>query len=140
MQMISGLKAEVCYLTMMFVLVTCLSNWLTTFWTGMVKTSVFDYGKPSPKAIDSQRSAYTSAVILEPVRIMITYVRQTEIQKVAVQMSIRQFEDFLWTNLWSKIPCYLRRKKKLPHQRFFYKMVLLSIRNIESFHRCKAQG
>ena len=36
-----------------FVLVTCLSNWLTTFWTGMVKTSVFDYGKPSPKAIDS---------------------------------------------------------------------------------------
>ena len=79
----------------------------------MVKTSVFDYGKLSPKAIDSWRSAYTNAVILEPVRIMITYVRQTEIQKVAVQMSI------LWTNLWSKIPCYLRRKKKLPHQRFF---------------------
>ena len=101
----------------------------------MVKTSVFDYGKPSPKAIDSWRSAYTNAVILEPVRIMITYVRQTEIQKVAVQMSI------LWTNLWSKIPCYLRRKKKNYHTSvFFYNMVLLSIRNIESFHRCKAQG
>lgn len=85
----------------------------------MVKTSVFDYGKPSPKAIDSQRSAYTNAVILEPVRIMITYVRQTEIQKVAVQMSIRQFEDFLWTNLWSKIPCYLRRKKNYHTSVFF---------------------
>ena len=44
----------------------------------MVKTSMFDYEKPSPKAIDSWRSAYTNAVILEPVRIMITYVRQTE--------------------------------------------------------------
>ena len=55
----------------------------------MVKTSVFDYGKLSPKAIDRWRSAYTNAVILEPVRIMITYIRQTEIQKVAVQMSIR---------------------------------------------------
>lgn len=80
----------------------------------MVKTSVFDYGKPSPKAIDSWRSAYTNAVILEPVRIMITYVRQTEIQKVAVQISI------LWTNLWSKIPCYLRRKKKITTPAFFF--------------------
>ena len=46
-----------------------------------MKTSVFDWGKPSLIAIDRRWSAYANAVIPELVRIMITYVRQTEKQK-----------------------------------------------------------
>ena len=91
----------------------------------MMNTWVFDEGKPSLKAIDRWRSAYANIVISEIVRIIITYVRQTEKQKVAAQMSIGLFKKFLWMNLWSPILCYLRQKfvsflflKKL-YQRFF---------------------
>ena len=38
----------------------------------MMKTSVFDLGKPSPKVTDRWRGAYANAVIPELVRIMIT--------------------------------------------------------------------
>lgn len=44
----------------------------------MMKTPVFDLGKPSPKVTDRWRSAYANAVIPGLVRIMITSVRQTE--------------------------------------------------------------
>ena len=91
----------------------------------MMNTWVFDEGKPSVKAIGSWWSAYANIVISEIVRIIITYVRQTEKQKVAAQMSIGLFKIFLWMNLWSPILCYLRQKfvsflflKKL-YQRFF---------------------
>ena len=45
------------------------------------KTSVFDKGNPSVKVIDRWWSAYANAVITVLVRIMITYLRQTEQQK-----------------------------------------------------------
>ena len=53
-----------------------------------MKTSVFDWGKPSLIAIDRRWSAYANAVIPELVRIMITYVRQTE--KQMLQMLLGQ--------------------------------------------------
>ena len=42
---------------------------------------MFDLGKPLLKAIDRWRGAYANAVITGLVRIMITYVWQTEKQK-----------------------------------------------------------
>ena len=47
----------------------------------MMNTWVFDEGKPSLKANDRWRSAYANIVISEIVRIIITYVRQTEKKK-----------------------------------------------------------
>lgn len=103
----------------------------------MVKTSVFDYGKPSPKAIDSQRSAYTNAVILEPVRIMITYVRQTEIQKVAVQMSIRQFEDSFGRIYGQKYHVIYAEKKITTPAFFFTKWFCYRLEILNHFRGAK---
>ena len=54
----------------------------------MVKKSVFDQRKPLLKAIDWWKSADANAVISELVRIMTTYVWQTEKQKIAAQMLV----------------------------------------------------
>ena len=87
-QIISGFKAEVCYRTLLFVLITC--NRQTKFWiwhriTGTNLYSLWPSfqkkGKPSLKAIDKWWSAYANIVISKLVRIMITFVRQTEKQK-----------------------------------------------------------
>ena len=113
----------------------------------MMNTWVFDEGKPSVKAIDRWRSAYANIVISEIVRIIITYVRQTEKQRLQRRcQSVCLKNSFGWIYGHQYYVIYAKNLfrfcfwKNYARVFLFYNTVLLPNKNIQSFHRRKAQG